>query len=98
MAPFPEKYSLWDNEVMIALIKLVEKMFFYILIFTALGQIPFKGKNIERHYHDFVNSEGFQDFFWTLAYPVSWTVEKSAKLVGIKVELPEAKKEESMAR
>ena len=86
---------------MISAIKLFEKMFFYMLIFTALGQIPFKGKNIEKHYHDFVNSSGFQEFFWTLAYPVSWTVERGAKLAGIEIELPsgsDAIKEDSMAR
>jgi hypothetical protein len=84
---------------MITAIKVIERMFFYILIFTAVGQIPFKDKNIERHYHDFVNSSGFQEFFWTLASPVTWTVQKTASAVGIKLkDAAQKAKEESMAR
>jgi len=83
---------------MLTAIKAIERMLFYILIFTAFGQIPFQGKNIERHYHEFVNSDGFQDFFWKLASPVTWTVKKGAKLVGIKMSDAAEKVEESMAR
>jgi hypothetical protein len=83
---------------MISAIKLIERMFFYALIFTAVGQIPFQGKNVERHYHEFVNSNGFQDFFWTVASPATWTVHKTASLIGIKIEDGIKKTEESMAR
>jgi hypothetical protein len=84
---------------MLSIIRLIERMFFYVLIFTALGQVPFKDKNIEKHYHDFVNSSGFQEFFWTIAWPVTWSVQKTAALVGIKViATSEPSKEGSQAR
>ncbi len=51
-----------------------------VAVVTALGQVPFKGKSLENHYHDGVNSGEFQTFFWALATPVTWTAEKVADL------------------
>ncbi len=80
-------------------ISFIERMLFYCLLFTAAGQIPFQNKNIERHYHEFVNSSGFQDFFWTLASPVTWTATKTASMLGIKIrDKVEEEIDESLAR
>ncbi len=43
---------------------------------TAVGQIRFNQRSLENRYHDFVNSDGFQTWFWAFALPVTWTTEK----------------------
>jgi hypothetical protein len=45
-------------------------------IFTAVGQIRMGGRSVENRYHGFVNSDGFQTWFWAMALPVTWTGEK----------------------
>ena len=54
-------------------------------IFTALGQVRFSGRSVENRYHGFVNSDGFQTWFWAMAIPVTWTGEKiQSSIAGIK--------------
>lgn len=45
-------------------------------IFTAIGQIRTGGRSFESRYHSFVNSDGFQKWFWAMAIPVTWSGEK----------------------
>jgi hypothetical protein len=47
-----------------------------IAIFTAVGQIRVGPRSLENHYHDYVNSDGFQTWFFALARPITWTGEK----------------------
>lgn len=52
------------------------------LIVTSLGQIPYKGENLENRYHGWVNSDDFQVAFWKFARPVTWTGEKIEELIS----------------
>ncbi|MEO5667726.1 MAG: hypothetical protein ABIR96_06695 [Bdellovibrionota bacterium] len=45
-------------------------------IFTAVGQVRIKHRSVEDRYHGFVNSDGFQTWFWAMALPVTWTGDK----------------------
>ena len=47
---------------------------------TGIGQIPYKGVSLEWHYHEAINSEKFQNFFWTTVRPITWTSEKVEEL------------------
>ena len=50
-------------------------------LFTVIGQIRSNGVSLESRYHVFVNSSQFQRGFWSLATPVTWTVEKTRGLI-----------------
>lgn len=43
---------------------------------TAVGQIRWGERSLENRYHNFVNSDGFQAWFWAMALPATWTTEK----------------------
>jgi len=47
-----------------------------VAIFTGVGQIRWNERSFENRYHEFVNSEKFQDWFWAMAIPVTWTGDK----------------------
>jgi hypothetical protein len=55
-----------------------------VVVITVIGQIPIRDKSIENHYHEFVNDEKFQSFYWALMTPVTWTTEKVVSLVKTK--------------
>lgn len=57
------------------------KFFLALVIWTAVGQIPWKGESLENRYHRSVNSEPFQKTFWKIATPVTWTKAKVEKLI-----------------
>jgi hypothetical protein len=75
---------------MISLSKKLVKVGVSLAVITVIGQIPIKDKNIENHYHEYVNSEKFQNFYWALMTPVTWTTEKVVSLVKPK-EFPEVR-------
>lgn len=51
-------------------------LFVGVLLWTCLGQVPVKGKSLESHYHQLVNSQKFQKTFWIVATPITWTHDK----------------------
>jgi hypothetical protein len=66
---------------MTKLLSIIIKSAGILLIMTVLGQIPVKGRSLENRYHHFVNSPGFQDAYWNLVRPVTWSWDKSQELV-----------------
>ena len=45
-------------------------------VITAIGQIRWNERSVENRYHNFVNSDEFQTWFWALSLPVTWGTEK----------------------
>ncbi len=74
----------------ISLSKKIVKLGVTLAVITVIGQIPIKDKSIENHYHEYVNSEQFQNFYWALMTPVTWTTEKVVSLVKAK-DFPEVR-------
>lgn len=66
--------------LLVSLGRAVVKLGVLLAVVTTVGQVPFKGRSLENHYHEAVNSEGFQGFFWAMATPVTWTADKVAGL------------------
>ncbi len=54
---------------------LVQTAFFLVLL-TIVGQVRIGEHSLEQRYHRSVNSDKFQNFFWTTVRPVTWTWEK----------------------
>ncbi|MBS1983980.1 MAG: hypothetical protein JST16_07385 [Bdellovibrionales bacterium] len=57
------------------------RLFVVFVVFTAMGQIPYRGETVESRYHQYVNSESFQQGFTVAARPITWTTEKVADLI-----------------
>ncbi len=64
----------------INLLMSVLKIFLVLILWTAIGQIPIKDRSLEYRYHEIVTSDRFQDIYWKLATPLTWTAEKVQKL------------------
>jgi hypothetical protein len=75
------------------IVSLGKKLFQVLIILavvTVVGQVPIKEKTLEKRYHEFVNSDEFQNFYWALMTPVTWTADKVVSLVKSK-EFPEVR-------
>lgn len=71
---------------MIRLLNLLCKTAIALVIITCVGQVPVGGISLEQRYHRFINTAEFQNFFWSMATPVTWTYHKSRELVTGKVD------------
>jgi len=66
---------------MTKLLEILIKSFIVLVIVTVVGQIPVRRINLEHRYHRVVNSAGFQDAYWNLVRPVTWSWQKSQEVV-----------------
>lgn len=66
---------------MTKILSILMKSVFVLLVVTVIGQLPAGGVSVEHRYHRFVNSPNFQDAYWNLTRPVTWTVEKGQEIV-----------------
>ena len=72
---------------MIKLLHTLLKVAVALVIITCIGQVPVGGVSLELRYHRFVNTAEFQNFFWSMATPVTWTYHKGHELVTGKPDL-----------
>ncbi len=64
--------------------KLIEwslKLCLSLAILTMIGQIHIKGRSLENRYHLGVNSSTFQEAYWAMMTPVTYTYGKFLSLV-----------------
>lgn len=68
--------------MLVSLGKWVLKVALIAAFVTGVGQIPFRGENLENRYHRYVNSDAFQRAFQVVAKPVAWTSERVSELIA----------------
>jgi hypothetical protein len=67
------------------ILKRIGRYFLILVAVTFVAQVPVGGRSIENHYHNFVNSNGFQHWYWTFVSPITWAGKKvvgSVKSLG----------------
>ena len=63
------------------LIRAIFRVSFAVLIFTVIGQIRIEGRSLESRYHASVNTPEFQNLYWRLLTPATWTLDRISDLV-----------------
>lgn len=52
-----------------------------LLILTVIGQIRISHRSLESRYHDSVNSASFQEAYWAIMTPATFTYGKLMSLI-----------------
>jgi len=60
--------------------KVFIRFFVIIFLMVVVGQVPFKGKTLENHYHEYVNTvefkKNYKKFIYVFARPFVWGAKK----------------------
>jgi len=60
-------------------------------ILTVIGQMRFGGRSLENRYHAGVNSASFQEAYWAMMTPITYTYGKIVSVFQKKTENPMAR-------